>query len=146
MDWYSGSPIAWFAWLSREGSLAALRWLGIAFIPAATVGLYFTYSRGGAIAAFVAVVCLLFSLYQDRLWAFAAILTGMAAAVPVVAVIQSNPTIADNLGGADAPDEGRTVLVALAFAMLGAMLVFWLIRSAASKLPGITSRAVSDLW
>lgn len=137
-----GISIAWFAWLSREGSLAALRWLGIAFIPAATVGLYFTYSRGGAIAAFVAVVCLLF-LYQDRLWAFAAILTGMAAAVPVVAVIQSNPTIADNLGGADAPDEGRTVLVALAFAMLGAMLVFWLIRSATSKLPGITSRAVS---
>lgn len=42
-----GISIGAFAWASRESRFAVSRWTAAALIPAAIVGLYFTYSRGG---------------------------------------------------------------------------------------------------
>lgn len=137
-----GIGISAFAWISREGSFLLLRWLGVLLIPAAIVGLYFTYSRGGAVAALVTFTCAFF-LYRERLWMVAVVLVGAAAALPVIRVIHDNPTIADNLGGAAAPAEGEAVLVALALATVGAGALWGIVRIAAATLPGLTRLAVA---
>lgn len=138
-----GISIGAFAWASRESKFAVSRWTAVALIPAAIVGLYFTYSRGGAVAGVVMLICLFF-LNHHRLWMITVVLIGGACAAPVIRVVHSNPAIADNLGGAAAPSQGHDVLVALAAAMVAALLICLLVRTIASKVfPGVTRFAVA---
>lgn len=136
-----GIGILFFAWMNRAGSSAWLRWLAAALIPVAIVTLYLTYSRGGLVVGLIALVSMFF-LSRHRLRFVAVLGAGSLVALPVLLVVGRNPTIAENLGGPDAPAEGRAVALALIASMLASALLIRALMAAASRYPGWSRRAV----
>src|SRR5436853_494461 len=65
-------------WLSRRAAHPGLRWAAVASLPAIFLALYFTYSRGGLLAAAIACGCLIV-LSHDRLWLLATLAIGARA-------------------------------------------------------------------
>ncbi|MEX0817896.1 MAG: O-antigen ligase family protein [Gaiellales bacterium] len=98
----------------------ALRGLALAPLPALVGTIYLTSSRGGSVAAAVAVAT--FLVCAGRRWAAAAAvgLAGAAAAV-VVVVLAARPELVDSpIGSALAADQGRSAALLMAITCLAA--------------------------
>ena len=76
------------------------------------LALYFTYSRGGLLALVVACGCLI-ALSKDRLWLLATLGDRRARGAAGGAGGAGRHSLADNLGGQAAVDQGVTVLLIL---------------------------------
>ena len=137
----SGIAVLLFAWITRFGSTASLRWLAAGLIPVAVVTLYLTYSRGGLLASMIAVVSMFF-LSEHRLRIVAVVGIGVLASIPTLLVLQSNPAIAENLGGLDAPAQGRAVAQVLVASMLASVLLLRALLGLAARRPLCAERAV----
>jgi hypothetical protein len=107
-----GIALALLLWLSRRGSTAVLRWAAVAATPATVMALYFTYSRGGLLAAAVAVGCLL-ALSHDRLWLLALTAAALLCTLPAMLATQARDDLANNLAGGSLVDQGQTVFLIL---------------------------------
>ncbi|HEY5943463.1 MAG TPA: O-antigen ligase family protein [Solirubrobacterales bacterium] len=122
-----GVGVALALWMSRRSLNATLRWLSVAALPAMLLALYFTYSRGGLLALLVACGCLI-ALSHDRLWLLATLAIGALAAMPAILATQARRSLADNIAGQAAIDQGVTVLLILLAGCLLAAGLFWLLR------------------
>jgi len=136
-----GVGVVLFAWAARNAGHAVLRWFSVAIVPAALIALYLTYSRGGLLAGIVAVVAMFF-LSRHRLRFTAVIGIGVLVAAPAIQIIQNNPAIAQNLGGAEAPAQGRTVALVIVLSMLAAVLLLRGLIELASRMPSSADRAL----
>jgi O-antigen ligase len=114
-------------WASRRALSATVRWLSVALIPASLLALYFTYSRGGLLSLLVACGCLLV-LSRDRLWLLATLAIGALGALPAVLAVQARHSLAENLGGQAAIDQGVTVLLILLAGTALSLLLFAALR------------------
>jgi O-antigen ligase len=122
-----GIGVALLLWTSRRAASTALRWLSVAAIPAALLGLYFTYSRGGLLALVVASGCLI-ALSRDRLWLLATLAIGALGALPAVLAVQDRTGLADNLARQATIDQGVTVLLILVAGIALSLLLFAALR------------------
>jgi O-antigen ligase len=122
-----GIGVALLLWTSRRAVSTTLRWLSVAAIPACLLALYFTYSRGGLLSLVVASGCLIV-LSRDRLWLLATLAIGAVGALPAVLAVQARHSLADNLGGQAAIDQGVTVLLVLLAGIALSLLLFAALR------------------
>jgi O-antigen ligase/polysaccharide polymerase Wzy-like membrane protein len=137
-----GIAAALIPWLGRRSLTPALRWLGVACLPAVLLTLYFTYSRGGVLALLVAAVCLL-ALSHDRLWMLGTLAVGVLGAAPAVLAVQARDSLADNVDNAAAVDQGGAVLLILLAGTALTLVLFGLMRLLARRRGGIAGRAVA---
>jgi O-antigen ligase len=137
-----GIGIALMLWTSRQAISTALRRLSVAAIPASLLALYFTYSRGGLLSLVVACGCLL-ALSRDRLWLLATLAIGALGALPAVLAVQARDSLADNLGGQAAIDQGVTVLLVLLAGTVVSLLLFAGLRWEERREGGLSGRAVA---
>ncbi len=137
-----GIAVALLLWTSRRAASAALRWLSVAAIPACLLALYFTYSRGGLLSLVVASGCLI-ALSRDRLWLLATLAIGAIGALPAVLAVQARHSLADNLGGQAAIDQGVTVLLILLAGIALSLLLFAALRWEERREGGLSERAVA---
>jgi O-antigen ligase len=137
-----GIGVALLLWTSRQAISTALRWLSVATIPACLLALYFTYSRGGLLSLVVASGCLI-ALSRDRLWLLATLGVGAIGALPAVLAVQSRHSLADNLGGQAAIDQGVTVLLVLLAGIALSLLLFAALRWEERREGGLSGRAVA---
>jgi len=137
-----GVAAALIPWLGRRSLTPALRWLGVACLPAVLLTLYFTYSRGGVLALLVAAVCLL-ALSHDRLWMLGTLAVGVLGAAPAVLAVQARGSLADNVDNAAAVDQGGAVLLILLAGTALTLVLFGLMRLLARRRGGIAGRAVA---
>lgn len=114
-------------WLSREATWPGLRWIAMATMPAALLGLYFTFSRGGLLALAVSVGCLVV-LSRDRLWLLATVSLAALAAIPAVLAAQARDALEDNAVSQAAIDQGHEVLWVLFAGIVVAIALFALLR------------------
>ena len=108
-------------WVSRRGSVAALRVGAVGVTPVVLLGLYFTYSRGGLLALLVGTVALL-ALSRNWLWLGATLALGLLAAVPAVLEVQSRSALENALNSPAATGQGHKVLLILILGIAVAML------------------------
>jgi O-antigen ligase len=104
-----------------EREPAPLRVIGAAALPILATTLYFTFSRGSMLVAALAVVAY-FALARPR-----ALVTGLLAAGPAVAIAVVAATRADLLGGdepttAAAAAQGEHIVLVVGLCVLGAAL------------------------
>jgi O-antigen ligase len=137
-----GIAVAMLLWTSRRAVSTALRWLSVATIPICLLALYFTYSRGGLLSLVVACGCLL-ALSRDRLWLLATLAIGALGTFPAVLAVQSRRSLADNLGGQAAIDQGVTVLLILLAGIAVSLLLFAALRWEERREGGPSGRAVA---
>ena len=137
-----GIAVALLLWASRRAISAALRWLSVAAIPVCLLALYFTYSRGGLLSLVVACGCLL-ALSRDRLWLLATLAIGAVGALPAVLAVQTRHSLADNLGGQAAIDQGVTVLLILLAGIALSLLLFAGLRWEERREGGLSGRVVA---
>lgn len=137
-----GIGVALLLWSSRQAMSAVLRWLSVAVIPASLLALYFTYSRGGLLSLVVACGCLLV-LSRDRLWLLATLAIGAIGALPAVLAVQTRHSLAENLGGQTAIDQGVTVLLVLLAGTALSLLLFAALRWEERREGGVSGRAVA---
>jgi O-antigen ligase len=137
-----GIAVTLLLWTSRRAVSAALRWLSVAAIPICLLALYFTYSRGGLLSLVVACGCLL-ALSRDRLWLLATLAIGALGTFPAVLAVQSRHSLADNLGGQAAIDQGVTVLLILLAGIAVSLLLFAALRWEERREGGLSGRAVA---
>jgi hypothetical protein len=136
-----GIGIGMLLWLSRNSLTAILRWLAVASLPAVMLALYFTYSRGGLLALIVACGCLL-ALSHDRLWLLGTLAIGALGALPALLAVQARRSLADNVAGQAAIDQGETVLLLLAAGTALALLLFAGLRWLEGRRGRLTGRVV----
>jgi tetratricopeptide (TPR) repeat protein len=126
-------------------SRAVVRSLAVAPLPALVATLYLTSSRGGWVAAAIAIVVLM--ALTSRRWATAgALLIGGAASAGAVAVLLARDELVDSpLTSAVAESQGRSaaLLIALLCAVAGA--AYGLLASVAPA-PPRASRAASTAF
>lgn len=123
-----GMAAALALWLARRSASGALRWIGVATLPAVLLALYFTYSRGGLLALAIAAGCLV-ALSHDRLWLLATLAVGVIGALPAVLAAQARRSVAENLDDSLLASQGLEVLGFLvAGCLLAAALVAGLRR------------------
>jgi O-antigen ligase len=137
-----GIAVALLLWTSRRSISAALRWLSVMAIPVCLLALYFTYSRGGLLSLLVACGCLI-ALSRDRLWLFATLAIGAIGVLPAVLAVQSRHSLAENLGGQAAIDQGVTVLLVLLAGIALSLLLFAVLRWEERREGGLSGRAVA---
>src|SRR3954452_19644023 len=75
-------------WLSRRALSGIVRWAAVGLLPGVLLALYFTYSRGGLLAASIPFGCLIV-LSQNRLWLLASLAIGALGAFPAVIAVQA---------------------------------------------------------
>ena len=137
-----GIGVALLLWTSRRAASATLRWLSVAAIPACLLALYLTYSRGGLLSLVVASGCLIV-LSRDRLWLLATLAIGAIGALPAVLAVQARHSLADNLGGQAAVDQGVTVLLILLAGIGLSLLLFAALRWEERREGALSGRAVA---
>lgn len=137
-----GIGVALLLWTSRRAVSGILRWLSVAAIPACLLALYFTYSRGGLLSLVIASGCLI-ALSRDRLWLFATLAIGAIGTLPAVLAVQARHSLADNLGGQAAIDQGVTVLLILLAGIALSLLLFAALRWEERREGGLSGRAVA---
>jgi O-antigen ligase len=137
-----GIGVALLLWMSRRAAWQALRWASVAMVPAALLGLYFTYSRGGLLALIVAAGCLL-ALSRDRLWLLATLAAGVLGALPAVLAVQAHHSLGDNLANGATIDQGVTVLVILLGGVALSLLLFAALRAEERREGRLTGRALA---
>ena len=120
------------AW-SAHARTGLLRAVALAATPAAGLAIYLSYSRGGMLAAGVALIAALV-LSRNRWTVFVHAVVGCAGTALVILVVRDNPEIADATGGAG----GGAVALALAGAAAlcaGAVFLTWILRADEARLP-----------
>src|SRR6187549_458663 len=132
--------VALLLWLSREASWPGLRWLAVGTMPAALLGLYFTFSRGGLLALAVAVGAFV-ALSRDRLWLLATVSLAALAALPAVLAVQARDALEDNAGAA-AIGQGHEVLLILLAGTAALLALHALLRRFEQRGGGLTGRMV----
>jgi tetratricopeptide (TPR) repeat protein len=137
-----GIGVALCLWMSRRSLNATLRWLAVAALPTLFLALYFTYSRGGLLALLVACGCLI-ALSHDRLWLLSTFAIGALGALPAVLAVQARRSLADNLAGQAAVDQGATVLLVLLAGTAVALGLFALLRRVERDGHEVTGRALA---
>jgi O-antigen ligase len=137
-----GIGVALLLWSSRRAASAALRWLSAAAIPISLLALYLTYSRGGLLALVVACACLI-ALSRDRLWLLATLAIGILGALPAMLAVQARQALADNLGNAEAVDQGVTVLLILLAGIALSLLLVAALRWEERREGALSERAVA---
>jgi len=137
-----GIAAALIPWLSRRSLTPALRWLGVACLPAVLLTLYFTYSRGGVLSLLVAGGCLL-ALSHDRLWMLGTLAIGVLGAAPAILAVQARDSLAENVDNAAAIDQGLTVLLILLAGTALTLGLFALMRRLARRRGVLTGRALA---
>ena len=137
-----GIGVALLLWTSRRSSFSALRWISAALLPALLLTLYLTYSRGGLLALAIAVGCTI-ALSRDRLWLLGTLAIGALGALPAVLAVQARHSLADNLGGQAAVDQGVTVLLVLLAGTALALALFATLRWAERRQGRLTERALA---
>jgi len=137
-----GIAVALILWSSRRAALTGLRWLSVAALPAVLLALYFTYSRGGLLALVIAAGCTI-ALSRDRLWLLATLGAGALGALPAVLAVQAHRSLADNLAGSAAVDQGATVLLILLAGVALTLLLYAALRWAERRGGQLTGRAVA---
>jgi O-antigen ligase len=136
-----GMAAALLLWMSRRAAWTGLRRLSAALLPAVLLALYFTYSRGGLLAAAIAVACTIV-LSRDRLWLLATLAIGVLGALPAVLAVQARQSLADALPNQAAVDQGVTVLLILVAGTVLALTLFELLRRAERRGGRLTGRAL----
>jgi O-antigen ligase len=136
-----GIGVTTLLWMSRRAAWAPLRWLSAAAIPAVLLALYFTYSRGGLLALLVSAGILL-ALSRDRLWLTATLAIGALGALPAILAVQARDSLAENLAGQAAVDQGVTVLLILLAGIVLAAALFAGLRALERREGELTGRAV----
>jgi O-Antigen ligase len=136
-----GGGVALLLWTSRQAAWTALRWLSVAAIPAVLLALYFTYSRGGLLALLVACGCLI-ALSRDRLWLLATLAIGAIGALPAILAVQERHSLADNVAGQAAVDQGVSVLFILLAGIALALVLFAGLRRLEASGSARTGRAL----
>lgn len=129
-------------WLSRQALNQIVRWAVVGLMPAVLLALYFTYSRGGLLAALIACGCLIV-LSHDRLWLLATLGVGALGAVPAVIAVQACNSLAENLHDSTIAGEGLLVLGLL---VIGSLLAIGLaagLRRIERRQGRFTDRAVA---
>jgi hypothetical protein len=129
-------------WLSRQSLFGWLRWVAVASLPAISLALYFTYSRGGLLAVAVGCVALL-ALSRDRLWLAATIAVGAVGSLPGLLAAQANRDLADNIDSSAAVSQGVTVLLVLLGGIALALLLFAGLRRLEARRGARTERALA---
>ena len=121
---------------------AVVRGLAVAPLPAFAATLYLTSSRGGWVAAGIAIVVLI--ALTPRRWATAgAVVVGGAASVGAVAILLSRDELVDTpLQSAVAEDQGRSAALLIALLCLGAGVAYGLLARLVPA-PPRASRAVA---
>jgi O-antigen ligase len=136
-----GIGVATLLWMSRRSAWVPLRWISAAAIPAVLLALYFTYSRGGLLALVISAGILI-ALSRDRLWLMATLAIGALAALPAVLAVQARDSLAENLPGQAAVDQGVTVLLILLAGIALATALFAALRALERREGELTGRAV----
>jgi hypothetical protein len=95
-------------YLASSARHAVTRAVAAAALPAMALTIYFTFSRGGTLAAIVAVLAFL-ALAHDRLPKLATVLCGGAGAVILIAAAHQRQALADGLGTPLAHHQGNEV-------------------------------------
>jgi O-Antigen ligase len=129
-------------WLSRRAAHPVLRWAAVASLPAILLALYFTYSRGGLLAAAIACGCLVV-LSHDRLWLLATLAVGALAAVPALLAVQGYNSLSENLDDPHIASQGHKVLAILAAGSLLAALLFGALGRLERRQSRLTDRALA---
>jgi hypothetical protein len=137
-----GIAIGLALWLSRRSFNSVLRWFAVVSLPAVLLALYFTYSRGGLLAAAVACGCLI-ALSHDRLWLLATLAIGALGALPAVLAVQSNRSLAEKIDDSQIAGQGLEVLAILAAGMLLAAALFAGLRMMEGRQGGLTGRVLA---
>lgn len=129
-------------WLSRQALNQIVRWAAVGLMPAVLLALYFTYSRGGLLAALIACSCLII-LSHDRLWLLATLGVGALGAVPAVIAVQACNSLAENLHDSTIAEEGLLVLGLLVAGSLLAIALAAGLRRIERRQGRFTDRAVA---
>lgn len=129
-------------WLSRRAAVPFLRWAAVAALPAVLLALYFTYSRGGLLAAAIVCACLIV-LSHDRLWLLATLALGALGAVPALLATQSYNSLSENLDDPHIAAQGHKVLAILAAGSLLSALLFAGLRRLEQRQGRLTDRALA---
>ncbi len=136
-----GIGLVLLAWMSRNGSTAFFRWISMATAPAALLALYFTYSRGGLLAAILGGG-LLIAFSHHRLWHLFVIAISALATVPAIILIQDRRELADGVLGQAAKDQGATVGIALIVGIVLSLVAFGLLNRVRDRNSPLGKRAV----
>ena len=136
-----GIAVATLLWMSRRAAWIPLRWISAAAIPAVLLALYFTYSRGGLLALLISAGILI-ALSRDRLWLVATLAIGALGALPAVLAVQARDSLAENLAGQAAVDQGVTVLLILLAGTALAAALFAGLRALERREGELTGRAL----
>jgi tetratricopeptide (TPR) repeat protein len=137
-----GIAIGLGLWLSRRALNGIVRWAALALLPAVLLALYFTYSRGGLLAALVACGCLIV-LSHDRLWLLATLAIGVLGALPAVLAVQASNSLAENLHDSTVGEEGLLVLGILIAGSLLAVVLNLGLKRLERRQGRLTDRAIS---
>ena len=129
-------------WLSRRALNGIVRWAAVGLLPAVLLALYFTYSRGGLLAALITCGCLIV-LSQDRLWLLATLAVGALGAVPAVIAVQSCNSLAENLHDSTIAEEGLLVLGLLVIGSLLAVGLAAGLKRIERRQGRLTDRAIA---
>jgi O-antigen ligase len=129
-------------WLGRRALNGIVRWAAVGLLPAVLLALYFTYSRGGLLAALVACGCLI-ALSHDRLWLLATLAIGALGALPAVLAAQAKNSLAENLHDSHVAGEGLSVLAILVAGSLLAMALTFGLRRMERQQGRLTDRAIA---
>ena len=113
----------------------------VAAMPAVLLTLYFTFSRGGLLALFVAAGCLI-ALSHDRLWLLGTLAIGTLGAIPAVLAVQARQSLTDNVASQATVDQGATVLAILLAGVALALLLFAGLRRLEARGGSRTGRVV----
>jgi O-antigen ligase len=129
-------------WLSRRALNRVVRRAAVGLLPAVLLALYFTYSRGGLLATFVACGCLIV-LCRDRLWLLATLAIAALGALPAVVAVQGNNSLAENLHDSSVAGEGLLVLVILVAGSLLAVALAAGLNRMERRQGRLTDRAIA---
>jgi O-antigen ligase len=127
--------------MSRNSRWTALRWAAAGTIPAILVTLYFTYSRGGVLAALFGAAVVI-ALSGDRLWLLATAAIGALGGLPALLAIQSRDSLAENLATQTSVDQGVEVLLILVAGVALTLGLFALLRRLERRSGPRTGRAL----
>lgn len=108
----AGIAVALLLWARRGARLPGARLVAIGLLPSCLLALYFSYSRGGALAGAIALAVLV-ALSRHRLGHLVLLALAVLATVPAIFAAQSRRAIADFIPGPDLASQGIEVLVIL---------------------------------
>jgi tetratricopeptide (TPR) repeat protein len=129
-------------WLSRQATGRIVRRVAAGLMPAVLLALYFTYSRGGLLAALIACGCMIV-LSHDRLWLLATLGVGALGALPAMIAVQACNSLAENLHDSAIAEEGLLVLGLLVIGSLLAVGLAAGLRRMERRQGRLTDRAVA---